>query len=113
MTGLGPCGRTVFLRPLVLLYSVYFLSLNSTLRWSFTKCLNSWKFGEFKLGFHGHVGPCRICRLSTDIFLVVYLYVYTYIYGGRSANPCVAGCCCLSVSVLVLFLYLVRILGLK
>ena len=29
---------------------------------------------EFKPGFHGHVGPCRICRLGSDIFLVVYIY---------------------------------------
>ena len=30
-------------------------------------------FMEFKLGFHGHVGPCRICRLGSDTFLVVYM----------------------------------------
>ena len=30
--------------------------------------------------FHGHVGPCRIGSLSSDLLLVVYLYVYIYIY---------------------------------
>ena len=33
---------------------------------------------ELELGFHGHVGPCRICRLCSDIFLVVYIYIYIY-----------------------------------
>ena len=49
-------------------------------------------FGGFELGFHvctvhysavftvRHVGPCRICRLGSDIFLVVYIYIYIYIY---------------------------------
>ena len=37
-------------------------------------------FYGFKLGFHGHVGPCRICRLSSDIFLVVYIYACIYLY---------------------------------
>ena len=32
------------------------------------------------LVFHGHVGPCRICRLCSDISLVGYLYVHIYIY---------------------------------
>ena len=45
-------------------------------------------FGGFELGFHvctlhysavftvRHVGPCRICRLGSDIFLVVYICIY-------------------------------------
>ena len=33
-------------------------------------------FMELEHGFHGHVGPCRICRLCSDILLVVYIYIY-------------------------------------
>ena len=36
-------------------------------------------FEGFKLDFHGHVEPCRICRLCSDIFLVVYIYIYIWL----------------------------------
>ena len=47
--------------------------------------------------FHGHVGPCRICRLNTDILLVVYIYIYdvwvaansTILPGVKIADGCV------------------------
>ena len=57
------------------------------------------ELGEFKLGFMDltvpysavftvrHVGPCRICRLGSDIFLVVYIYICIYVYMcGCAAN---------------------------
>ena len=62
-------------------------------------------FMEFILDFHGRVGPRRICRLNTDIFLVVYMYGYVYIYScGYATNSVlqVADVCC---SVFVLFLF--------
>ena len=31
---------------------------------------------EFEHDFHGHVGPCRMRRLYSDIFVVVYIYKY-------------------------------------
>ena len=56
---------------------------------------------EFELDFHGHVGPCRICCLYSDIFLVVYMYVYIYIFDVARLTLC----CRLRsvVSVFVLF----------
>ena len=40
-------------------------------------------FMEFEHDFHGHVGPCRMCRLSSDIDLVVYIYVYIYVCAAQ------------------------------
>ena len=58
------------------LLSVYISASNSTVVGHFISDLNLWNFRGFKLGFHGHVGPCRICRLCSDIILVVYIYIY-------------------------------------
>ena len=63
-------------------------------------------FVGFILGFHGHVEPCRICSLYSDLVLVVYMYVYMC---GLAANLvwqvavcgfCVCFCCFVLGSVL-------------
>ena len=61
---------------------------------------------EFKLGFHGHVGPCRTCRLGSDIFLVVYIYICMYIYiyvCGYAANLLLQVAACLVLCLLCFF----------
>ena len=62
-----------------------FLPLTRPCDGHLTKCLNSWVFG-FEFGFHGHVGPCRICCLGSDIFLVVYIYIDIYTCVDYAAN---------------------------
>ena len=71
--GVVACGRTVLRPPLLSAFSVYFLLLTRPLL-VLLPVFELVDFMEFKLGFHGHVGPCRICRLGSDIFLVVYIY---------------------------------------
>ena len=93
VTGFGDLWTNCFEVAFVFAFSVYFLPLTRPLLVILLVVLNSWIFG-FKLGFHGHVGPCRICSLYSDILLVVYIYTYLYM-GGCSVNFVVAGCCCL------------------
>ena len=61
------------------------------LYWSFYLCLNSWVLRDLNwvyviTGYYAAVftdrcvGPRRICRLGSDIFLVVYIYIYIIIY---------------------------------
>ena len=68
---------------------------------------------EFELGFHGHVGPCRICRLCSDIFLDEYIYIYICVYICLQlilVMQVAVDCFCI-YSVLVLFLWLVSDFG--
>ena len=37
-------------------------------------------YGNLNWVFHGHVEPCRTCRLYSDIALVVYIYICMIIY---------------------------------
>ena len=70
----------------------------------FTSCFALVDFGEIELGFHGHVGPCRICCLSTDIFVVVYVYMYMCLIMQLTLLSQVAVvwfCVCVLFSVLV------------
>ena len=67
-------------------------------------------FGEFELGLMyllyiiplfftvRHVGPCRICRLAPDIFLVVYIYIYMLVAANFVLQVAVV------VSVFILFI---------
>ena len=61
----------------------------------FTCCLNMWDFMDLYFVFHGHVGPCRMCRLYSDIALGVYICMMF------TTNPCVAGCRCLCLFLCV------------
>ena len=60
-------------------------------------------FVHYSVVFHGHVGPCRIRRLCSDIALVVYIYINV-----GCCYLCVAGCCwlllCYCFLCLVLYL---------
>ena len=75
-------------------------------------------FGEFDLVFMyvlfslplfftvRRVGPRRICRLASDIFLVVYICNYIYVC-DLAANPClqVAVVCFVFVLLFILFCF--------
>ena len=80
--GVWVSGERLELLCLLFLFSV-FLLLTRPL-WSFLVVLSLWNLWDLNLDFHGHVEPCRTCRLYSDIALVVYIYVC------GSANPC--GC---------------------
>ena len=56
---------------------------------------------ESKLVFHGRVGPRRTCRLSTDIFVVVYIYIYSaaQLTFVLQVAVCLILCCVVSLFV--------------
>ena len=102
MTGLWGLRAYSFASAVVSAFSVYFLLLTRPL-WVLLLVVELMDFMEFKLGFHGHVGPCRICRLGSDIFLVVYIYIW-HVY----ITLVVAGCrwfLCLCCVVFVLLCF--------
>ena len=82
VTGLGACGRTV-LRLFLLVASSLFLSLNSTLMVLLLVFKLVGFYGNLYMVFHGRVGPRRICRLYSDIVVVVYI-ICIYMYLLRS-----------------------------
>ena len=53
---------------------------NSTYVGPFNSCLNMWDFMDLDLGFHGHVGPCRLSSVLRHIFGCIYICVYIFIY---------------------------------
>ena len=62
------------------------------------------------MDFHGHVGPCRICRLCSDIVLVVYIYTYMFGCAANFVLQVAVGCFCLFVLCLLCSFALSRIL---
>ena len=68
-------------------------------------------YGNLNWDFHGHVEPCRTCRLYSDIVLVVYIYICMIIYVVFQLILVlqVAVVCLLCVCS-VLFLWLVSVL---
>ena len=76
--GVVACGRIGFGDRLYCLLSVYISASNSTFVVILLVVLNWWILWDLNLIFHGHVEPCRIYCLYSDIALVVYVYIYLF-----------------------------------
>ena len=61
--------------------------------WSFYRMFEHVGFLVLNLAFHGRVGPRRICRLSSDILMVVYVYIYTCVVQLTLAMQVAVVCC--------------------
>ena len=79
MTGWDLAGVQFCFR-LFCLLSVYNSAPNSTSNGPFTSCFNLVDFMELELGFHGHVGPCRMSSVFRPIFGCINLCVYIYMF---------------------------------
>ena len=92
-----------------MLQCIFSLPLKLDLYWSFYLCLNSWILRDlnwvyvFTVYYSAvftvrRVGPRRICRLGSDIFLVVYICMYIYMCVVVQLTLCcrlqLVGCFC-------------------